>query len=242
MTHIQPIMNLVIAVGVLVLAGAAHAATIPITNAGFEAPDVGSGNYQTVTDDPTGFTGWDINPSGHSLAAGMHVVDENFNSGVMPPAADGTQWIQVGRKADLAQKVGVLDASLDYTLTLTVGDRTDNSSDLFDFGLWADSDDSGDFDSNLDTQLAVQTQLDVPNIVGGNNTADTELATITFDAAGSSLAGDDLYVVLRNTSGDSSELILYDSVSLTAVPEPASIVLGIAGMLGMLGMRPRRRR
>ncbi len=216
-------------------------AVITVDNFSFESPD---------TDDfPKSFVntvdGW-IHPSER---VAVQKKDGNF-----PTAPDGDQWLVVdSRKVNSSsepgyvfQNIGTIDESLTYTLDVVIGSRSDLPlPDNFIGGFFTDND--GVFSSGSgvsldgDGTLATFDKSDYPTLP--NLTAATVDGGTFWNAAGSGLQGEDLYIGFYipfvDNSGNTVKQVIFDNVSVTTVPEPASVVLVLGGLLTLLAFRKR---
>ncbi|MDF3129765.1 PEP-CTERM sorting domain-containing protein [Kiritimatiellaeota bacterium B1221] len=224
-----------------VFAGAgASGAVIPVLNSSFESPDTGT--YVNEVDD------W--------IHGADRVAVEKAN-GTFPTAPDGDQWLVVDarRQSDsyepgyVFQKIATIDETQTYTLEVVIGSRSSNSlPDNFIGGFFTDDD--GVFSGGAyvgvtldpDGALATFDKSDYPGL------PDTSTATVnggvTWNAAGSGLQGEDLYVGFyipygSNSSGTVKQVI-YDNVVVTAVPEPSSLMLLLGGLTTVVLLIRRR--
>lgn len=216
----------------LLAAAAVNAAPITIDNASFESP-------VTATFDFTVTSWFEENKTANDALESVQNEAANVN---LPLTPFGVNWMNLTDAAAIYQEIDTFVANTEYTFSgLLIGDR---SNKLFG---------------------ALNVQLWVGNGTGANNTALSSFATLadsaTFDitevATPSTLAISDftLSVGTSFTSGDSVWLrfsstdgggvandsqVLFDNINVvSAIPEPASILL--VGLAGIAGLALRRR-
>ncbi|MDF3129653.1 PEP-CTERM sorting domain-containing protein [Kiritimatiellaeota bacterium B1221] len=216
-----------------------RAAIIPVTNGSFESPDTGSYINEA--------TGWI-----HSSAR----IAVQKTSGVFPTAPDGDQWLVVDSRSVpstnepgyIFQNIGTIDESLIYTLDVVIGSRSDNSlPSNFVGGFFTDDD--GVFSGGSGVGVSLDADGSLATFDKGDYstlpdaTKGTLNGQVSWDAAGSGLQGEDLYIGFYipnvNNSGNNVQQVLFDNVVVTAVPEPTSLILMIGGLLSMLAFRKR---
>jgi hypothetical protein len=211
-----------LAIVALLFAGRVRAAEL-ITNGSFELPHADSGWItepfgRFILAAPTGWnvTSVEIGPFEPSSLA--------FPSGI----PDGTQVAAVGNELStggLFQDVTEnLSFGMQYSLTAWVGSR-------------ADAPGSG----IVSLETVAGDVLATSGIVTPADGTWQQIALTYSPPSGSPFLGDGLRVLLSRAGGIQSD---FDSISLTAaaVPEPATIVLGLCGGAALLGWRLRSRR
>ncbi|WFB37798.1 PEP-CTERM sorting domain-containing protein [Kiritimatiellota bacterium B12222] len=214
-----------------------QAGTISVSNYSFEAPDTDTFKNE-VTD-------W-IHPS---TRVAVQKVNGNF-----PTAPDGDQWLIVdSRKVNSSsepgyvfQKIGTIDEALTYTLDVVIGSRSDLPlPDNYIGGFFTD--DNGVFSTGSgvsldgDGTLATFDKSDYPTLP--NLTAATIDGGTFWNAAGSGLQGEDLYIgfyiPIDDNSGNTVKQVIFDNVRVTTVPEPSSIILVLGGLLTLFAFKKR---
>ncbi len=122
-----------------------------------------------------------------------------------------------------------------YELTIDVGGRPDNSPGFAEYGLamLVEGSDGlvevASMNSNLDSE-----GNEIPSD-GGELVRSASLIWTAVDEH----AGQDLYLSIRNPATVNSQLWA-DNVRLTAIPEPGSMTMLLAGAVGLLLLRRRR--
>lgn len=202
---------------VLVPAGLdARAQVIPVTNPGFEVPNLGGGAFGFVYRPTDPGVGWTF-----GLGAGIAANSSAFTSG-NPPAPDGGQvgFLQ-NTAATISQSVTVLTEGT-YAVNFFAAQRG-----------------AGGF-----TQPSVQDfAVDFDGIVVGAfqpaGTAYTQYATapIRLTAASHTLT-----FISLNSAGAFDVTAFVDSIRISPIPEPTSLMLASTGVLGLLASYGGRRR
>lgn len=214
-------------------------AIIPVTNYSFETPDT------ATFENPV--PGW-IHPS-------ERVVVQQA-SGTLPTPAHGDQWLVIDSRRQSPsnqpgfafQKIGTIDETLNYTLDVVMGSRSSLSlPNNFIGGFFTDDDGSFSGGANVgvsldaDGTLASFDKSDYPTLPDLENA--TVDAGVSWDAAGSGLQGEDLYIGFyipyAANSGTTPKQVIFDNVRVTAVPEPSSVLLVLGGLLTLLVFRKR---
>jgi hypothetical protein len=238
--------SLIVATAGLVLAGLSGSASAGITgldNADFE--DIVGNNGGDLA-------GWFESPSLFRESEGGNVPDDVDGSFFANFVGAGDAWIY--------QQFGTYTpGETGYTVTFTLGDRTNQRYDGLTVALYGGGTDptSGDFITAATGAVELVTSAAVdPFGADDGNTGSFQgsqdaplLADVSLDLdfsamAGSLSAGDRLWLVFEEVapsaglSGRSDELL--DDVSITLIPEPTSTLAAVAG-LGLLAMRRRRR-
>ena len=223
------------------LAGAAHAAPIPVPNSSFDDPVLADGGRANALNaDPTIVPGWFPSFSGPPVSGGgvENPLDAQFAGatlGPLPGDALGDQALFVqGTLASNDQSfsttdpVAILAADTTYTLTVAVGNPLDSEP--------------GD--------------VTLEFIVNGTPTAETLIPAGTLPEGtftdytlelvlgpGDPLAGRELDVRLgQDQTQNLLQTVYFDAVRLedTSVPEPDAVALLVIGA-AVLGARARRR-
>jgi len=224
----------VIAVAPILLVGdAARATEVAVNTPSFEHPGTPIDGFEKInTLHEQSTLGWTVDPT-------VFVVGDEFD-GVFADAPDGDQWVSLASNSAVYQQVGTVDPGLVYSLSIVVSDRSDDiTPGAFDFGLWADTNGNGLFE----TKLGVRDETTLTGIVDDNGVADIQSASVTFygDALPAGVtAGDPMYIALRNTEPfEGTTQVAFDQVRLTTapVPEPTAIALVGMGGLALFGRR-----
>jgi len=215
--------------GFVLTIASANAATIPITNAGFQDDDVG-------TSWGTDVTGWtDEGGSDRSITQYADSVGTDI------PVIEGDQVLILDARATsgaIYQSVGTIAANTIYTLDITAGSRSATPLPAtFEFGLYSGS------GATPVTALGLRDQTDTTGLA--NNTQASQEFSIVWDSTGSASVGDDLFVRMAVTTPASpppTRQVIFDDLSLTSapVPEPTSVMLCLVGALGLLLIRRRK--
>jgi len=218
-----------VAMILVVSAAVAHAASIPVANFSFESPVLATGHYQgdgfgsdgTFPQAANAVPGWTIDPVG--IDGVQNFYGSVFNpSGALPSPAQGNQLLFIN-STYAYQDVGPLHAGTIYTLTVAAGiinPPNGPATGLIELLNGT---------NNLGTLLNSTVVTPTDNVLAD--------FTTTF-STGNSVSGD-LTIELAKTSGSQ---ILYDNVQLTAVPEPASLILCGLGAISLFAVARRRRK
>ncbi len=133
--------------------------------------------------------------------------------------------------------LGVMDAATfgSFTVGLDYGYRRDavtNGDHTLRISLWNVTD---------NVELAGQDLLIANPGVGANSLA-AAVFNLSYDNTAGSLAGDSIAIRITSISADLAgnswqRTAMVDNVAITAVPEPATVLLGSLGLIGLLRRR-----
>jgi len=228
-----------------------------LTNGSFETTTAGStsGDPSEVTN--SNLTSWQVSGAGGTPyffvmtnqaafitangAAGYYngysspnpgaITTFTYNPGLSP---DGGNYIGANTQDDvgtLTQSVGGLTPGAAYALSFYQATTSETAYGTNGFtGRWEVT-----FGSQTTNSAGMVTPAYSSGSGGGTGWV---FDTLVFTASSATQA---LSFVANSTSGD-PPLVLLDGVSLTQIPEPATLALTGAGVLGLFGVRARRRR
>lgn len=216
------VVKLLMLIVVALCATPARAAII--VNGSFENPTVPNGGFTTFVGGSTAITGWTV------VGVDSTVVDTNFVShGITFQAQDGSQWLDFTGPGTNASANGVTQ-----DITTTIGQLLSLS-----FYVGSATDNIDIFASTVDLSIDGGARVGYTNPNTPTNMLDWQLYTVQFTATGTTTN-----LTFFNGSAGNNHLSALDNVSLTAVsavPEPASVViLGVGSILMFAGVRRRR--
>ncbi len=190
---------------------------VPITNASFENPSLGSansGHFTTPTGSspsgimPVGISGWTTDTSGSSY--GIFQPAPSFINGSVP---DGSQVAYINAIGQFGQDVGAVVAGAMYTLSFSVAPSKDSQGGNTE--AWA----ANWFTSNNATPFSVS-----PSNGNTGTVVDTSangFQTVTVTATAPSNATGDLIVQFQGTTSGGGQVV-FDKVSLSEASDPVS--------------------
>ena len=207
-------------------------------NFSFESPILSNGaNNNGGNGDTTTITSWTITaPAGNTDNGVYHPLAGFSSTNPLPAPADGNQiaylvpGAQNSSSLTTSNSLGTIAANMLYTLTVAVGNRSDNL--FFDTGTY-----------KIDI-LANGVSVGESTLAGSaiaHGTFSDLSATFTSPASGP-LIGESLTVELKAIAGSANDEAIFDNVRLTAtaVPEPSTVALLIGGSAGLIGFIRRR--
>jgi hypothetical protein len=191
-----------------------------IVNGSFETPPVPSGSFTDYSGGSTGITGWTV------VGIDVAVISGTFaQNGITFEAQNGNQWVDLTGNNSNSPTNGVTQTvattnGLSYLLSFYVGSATDNT---FYFA------------STVGLSINGGTVVSYTNPTAPTNMLNWEQFTAGFTATGSTTN-----ITFFNRVAGNNNCSL-DSVSLSPVPEPSTLLLG-CGAAGAIscGMRKRR--
>ena len=200
---------------------AAHAQAGLISNGSFEAPLVPMGGYTTFAAGAPDLVGWSV------LGIEATVSEGSFTqSGITFQAQDGNQWLDLsgessnsslnGVQQDVATTPGVA-----YLVSFYVGSAFD--------GVYF-------FPSSIDLAIDGSARWKYTNPAIPTTSHDWMRFDVGFVATGTSTR-----IAFYNGSAGDNFTSALDNVSVTAVPEPATGALLLAGLGALVGARRVRR-
>jgi hypothetical protein len=211
------------------------AASITVPNFSFESPALSAGaNNNGGNGDTTTITDWTISaPPGNTNNGVYHPVAGFTSTNPLPPPADGDQLAYLvpgGENTSsltTSASLGTVAANMLYTLTVAVGNRSDNL--FFDTGTYTID--------LLANGVSVAEATRAGSTVAHGTFSDLS-ATFTSPTSGP-LIGESLTIRLSATAGSDNDEAIFDNVRLTAtpVPEPAISTMIVSGMAILAWLR-----
>src|ERR1700730_18139963 len=221
------------------LAASAHAVSIAVPNFSFELPALSNGaNNNGGNGNTTAITGWTISAPVSNTDNGVYHPLAAFNStNPLPAPADGNQIAYLvpgaGNTSSIttSSSLGAVAANMLYTLTVAVGNRSDNL--FFDTGTYTID--------LLANGVSVAEATRAGSTIAHGTFSD--LSAVFASPASGPLIGESLTIRLSATAGSANDEAIFDNVRLTAssVPEPAISTMIIGGMAALVWWRRRRR-
>ena len=216
-------MSLAAAMGCLALTVGSANAAITIVNHSFESTDV-TANL-SANPSSTTMPGWT------TIAGTEYLADRNtgtLGSNTDPtPDADGEQFLLTKGGGAYQVTSEAMAANTVYTLTVDIGDRTNQGFPTVDMRIGTGS----TFGANL---LAATVVSNTTPTNAGTTTDGWETWVYTF-TNGAGVPTESLRVELFDTGGGQA---LFDNVRLEAVPEPTTTaLLGLGGLALILRRR-----
>ncbi len=203
-------------------AGAAHAAPVTTTgelvsNGGFEATTVKSGNWITYTNAGGGYSGWTLGANGIEIrndAIGAAYQGNNFAE----LDTTGNSWI--------SQSLATTRDTL-YTLTFAYSPRSNVGSDSNGIGVYWNG--------------TLLENVTASGLVGDGAGNDWTLYTYNVVATGSSSVLKFAAAGKSDTMGGGIDAVSVKAAATAAVPEPASVALLGLGAAALAFSRRRKR-
>jgi len=223
------------AVGLLLfLFSTARAVTVP--NFSFELPALSNGaNNNGGNGNTTAISDWTISaPAGNTDNGVYHPLAGFTSTNPLPAPADGNQLVYlvpgIGNTSSIttSASLGAVAANMLYTLTVAVGNRSDNL--FFDTGTYT-------IDLLANGVSVAEAALAGSTIAHG--TFSDLSATFTSPASGP-LIGESLTIRLSATAGSNNDEAIFDNVRLTATAVPEPTTWALLGM-GAVALFARRR-
>jgi hypothetical protein len=236
------------AAGLLLPLGAAHAAVVAPSNADFET---GSGPFGSAPNQAQVTDWFEENDDGTDAgddAFAEVLQNEDANSNI-PADADGTYWLNLAVKDSISipavyQQIGTFNTGDLTTLRLSadLGDRSNQPFGDVTFTIASTTSDSGAADGTLLSTLPVYELLGAASFDFTESGSPSTASTGDFDInIGGADDGDLLWLRISaadDESGSESQNLV-DDITVTAVPEPASLALLGLGGLCLIGRRRR---
>jgi len=206
---------------------------VPIDNASFEDPDIGT-TFGALT------TGWAAN--------GSTTLQDNASNSNFPQTIYGTQWGGAGNGAasgSIYQQVGTWDPNVEYLVSWLAGDRSNRLFLGMQVELWAGGTALGEGNDAFTlsgTELsALGAQLiesyDTPTDWSGSGVV-TEEQSHVFNTGNAFTSGDALWLrVVGEGAPTGGPQQFFDNFAISEVPEPSVALLGGLGLLGLLRRR-----
>lgn len=221
----------ILAVGMAAGAARAGLVSLPVTNPGFEAPDIANPNGATV-----------VAPAGWLSSIGAVGAFQPVIPTVYGAIPGGDQVGYIHEFGNLYQVLAPLVAGGSYTLGVKVGDRKDTAIGGVLLAFFAEDPGSP---GSLDAAQFITNSVAPPTIDG-----DFVTATLNYVAPGAlgGLAGRNLIVALGH-AGQSGQQANFDDVTLTLftedppgqgrIAEPGTLALFALGLAGLWRLRRR---
>ncbi len=198
-----------------------------VANGSFEMPAVPVGGTATFGAGSTAITGWTVVGVGADAAS---LVSTSFTqSGVTFQAQDGQQWIDLAGHLSNAQTSGVtqnIATTLGglYEISFYVGSADDNVNNFF-------------FPSTIDLSINGGPRAPFTNPIAPPNMLNWRQFVVPFVATGGSTN-----ITFFNGGAPNNFLSALDNVVVErVVPEPATCVMIVAGLMGVAASALRRR-
>ncbi|MEX0641791.1 MAG: DUF642 domain-containing protein [Pirellulales bacterium] len=182
-----------------------------IVNGSFETPTVPAGSFTNYLGGSSAITGWTVVGVDTSVTNATAV-----QNGITFQAQDGIQWADLSAVNSNSMTNGVTQSisttiSQLYEISFYVGSATDN-------GLF--------FPSIVDLSIDGGTRVSYTNPNAPTNMLDWRLFTVNFTATNSTTN-----LTFFDGGASNNYLSGLDNVSVNAVPEPNTAVLGMLGIL-----------
>ncbi len=184
-----------------------------ITNGSFETPLVPVGSFTNFPSGSLAITGWQVVGVDSAVTSGSFV-----QSGITFQAQDGVQYNDLAGVTSNSPTSGVMQtiatsAGALYELKFYVGSALDTQNGFF-------------FPSTVDLSINGGSRVSYLNPASPSNMLDWRLFTVNFTATGPSTT-----LTFLNGSAANNFLSALDNVSVEQVPEPATVMLAIVGLV-----------
>ena len=221
----------------LVLAAAAQAGLVGVTNPSFEEDVLDSGARTTA------ISGW------HNRSAYCWATEEAYKPDNYPDVPHGNNWAEFGRQSWIYQQIGTWQENLELEITLITGSVIGQDYTGFYISLWAGGDPTQAADDNIfpnttlsDNVVAAQiaiSDLILPESVlseddgsyGKIGNATTAPISVRLSTGTGYSENDALWLQIQ--AADRKRLLV-DDVAVTVVPEPATMTFLGIGALALL--------
>lgn len=203
-----------------------------------------NGNFETIGSNVQDVFGWFDYVSGNGDLQQLDTA-----SAANPDDTDGSYWLNLvdnstftGGPRGVYQQIGTHDAGVTgYTVTLTLGQRTDFAFNEFHLHLYSGS--AAGADGTAPGILGLTLVDSVLNIGGPSGGAgSTETVFFQLDAASLGV-GTTLWLALESTADNpssTSQQGLIDDISISAIPEPSACAFLAGGLGSFVVLRQRR--
>jgi len=193
-----------------------------ITNGSFEDPVVPVASYTNFTTGSTAITGWTV------VGVDVSVVNTNFNIvGITFQAQAGNQWLDLSGETSNSPTNGVTQnvatsIGQAYQLSFYVGSASDGGGSIYP--------------ATVDLSIDGGSRTTYFNPAAPTSSLDWLLFTVPFTATSTTTN-----ITFYDGSASNNFLSGLDNVSITSVPEPASLTLLGIGASMVIGVVRRRR-
>lgn len=204
------------------LALSAASACAGLINGSFETPLVPNGSFTNFAGGSSAIAGWTV------VGVDTAIVNTNFvQSGIQFQAHDGNQWADLAGVTSNSQSSG-----LSQTVATTIGAS-------YTLGFWVGSATDGRFffPTTVDLSINGGARTHYTNPAAPTDHLDWKQFLVVFTATSAATN-----ITFYNGGTPNNFLNGLDDVTLTEVPEPASVALLLAGAPCVAGLVRLRRR